>query len=135
MEIFPEQYSTEILQQKIQQIANVSTSWVYDNKLVCSGSKIKLLVIGTKELRRSRLTNQNKVIEIEVAGHKVKESESERLLGLIINNSMTWKDHLYGNKEHKGLIPKLSQRAGIINKLSYIIFFVMGWESAHQYIL
>ena len=34
---------------------------------------------------------------------------------------MTWKDHLYGNKEHKGLIPKLSQRAGIINKLSYIM--------------
>ena len=107
----------EILQQKIQQIA----SWVYDNKLVCSDSKTKLLIIGTKELRKSRLTKQNKVIEIEVAGHKVKESESERLLGLIINNSMTWKDHLYGNKEHKGLIPKLSQRAGIINKLSYIM--------------
>ena len=34
---------------------------------------------------------------------------------------MTWKDHLYGNKEHKGLIPKLSQRAGIIHKLSYIM--------------
>ena len=61
------------------------------------------------------------MIEIEVAGHKVKESNSERLLGLIINNTMTWKDHLYGNSEHKGLISKLSQRAGIIRKLSFVM--------------
>ena len=111
----------DILQQKIQEIANKSTEWVHDNKLVCSGSKTKLLVIGTKELRRTRLTNQNKVLEIEVAGHKVKESDSERLLGLVVNNSMTWKNHLYGNDETRGLIPKLSQRAGIIRKLSYIM--------------
>ena len=51
----------------------------------------------------------------------MKETKSERLLGLIVNNTMTWKDHLYGNKEHKGLISKLSQRAGIIRKLSYIM--------------
>ena len=41
------------LQQKIQREANLSTSWVRDNKLVCSGSKTKLLIVGTKELRRS----------------------------------------------------------------------------------
>ena len=34
---------------------------------------------------------------------------------------MTWKNHLYGNSENKGLIPKLSQRASIIRKLSYIM--------------
>ena len=111
----------DILEEKIQQIANNSTSWVHDNKLVCSGSKTKLLVIGTKELRKSRLSNHNKVLEIEVDGYKVKETESERLLGLIVNNTMTWKDHLYGNKENRGLIPKLSQRASIIHKLSYIM--------------
>ena len=111
----------DILEERIQQIANNSTSWVRDNKLVCSGSKTKLLVIGTKELRKSRLSNHNKVLEIEVDGYKVKETESERLLGLIINNTMTWKDHLYGNKENRGLIPKLSQRASIIHKLSYIM--------------
>ena len=88
---------------------------------MCSGSKTKLLIIGTKELRRSRLTEKNKVIKIQVAGHEVKESDSERLLGLIINNTLTWKDHLYGNAENKGLIPKLSQRASIIRKLSFIM--------------
>ena len=110
-----------ILEQKIQEVANKSTSWVSDNKLVCSGSKTKLLIVGTKELRRSKLQNPNKVIEIDVDGHRVRESESERLLGLIVNNTMTWENHLYGNEEHKGLITKLSQRAGIIRRLSLIM--------------
>ena len=89
--------------------------------LVCSGSKTKLLVIGTKELRKSKLLSQNKVLKIEVAGHEVTESTSERLLGMVINNTMTWEHHLYGNDEHKGLISKLSQRSGIIWKLSFIM--------------
>ena len=102
------------LQHKIQREANLSISWVNDNKLVCSGSKTKLLIIGTKELITSKLTAVNKSISIVVDGHEVQESESERLLGLNVNNVLTWEHHLYGNKEHKGLIPKLSQRANII---------------------
>ena len=95
------------LQEKIQKEANLSTEWVKDNRLVCSGSKTKLLVVGTRELRKSKLTRCDKIIEIEVDGYKVKESQSERLLGVLINNTMTWENHLYGNSEYKGLIPKL----------------------------
>ena len=84
-------------------------------------SKIKLLVVGTREMRKSKLTNEDKLIEIEVDGYKVTESKSERLLGLLINNTMTWESHLYGNREYKGLIPKLSQRANYIRKLSFIM--------------
>ena len=72
------------LKAKIQREANLSTDWVKDNKLVCSGSKTKLLVVGTRELRKSKLGSCNKTIEIEVDGHKVKESQSERLLGILI---------------------------------------------------
>ena len=111
----------DILQQKIQEQANKSTSWVHDNKLVCSGSKTKLLVVGTKELRRSKLTSKNKILKIKVAGHEVKESNSERLLGLVVNNTMTWENHLYGNEEHTGLVSKLSQRTGMIKRLSKIM--------------
>ena len=72
-------------------------------------------------MRKSKLTNENKLIEIVVDGHKVSESQSERLLGLLINNTMMWESHLYGNDEYKGLIPKLSQRANYIWKLSFIM--------------
>ena len=34
---------------------------------------------------------------------------------------MTWSTHLHGNVEHKGLLPKLSQRAGLIRKLSRVM--------------
>ena len=61
------------------------------------------------------------MIKITVDGHGVTESESERLLGVIVNNTMTWENHLFGNEEHKGLIQKLSQRAAIIRKLSFIM--------------
>ena len=76
------------------------------------------MVIGTKELRISRLHDQNKVISINVAGHDVTETKSERLLGLIVNNTLTWEHYLYGNEDNKGLIPKLTQRAANIKKLS-----------------
>ena len=107
-----------ILQQKIQREADLSTSWVSDNKLVCSGTKTKLLIVGTKELRRSKLTNKDISIEITVDGHTVKESKSERLLGVLVNNEMTWEHHLYGNHDNKGLLKSLSARANIIRKLS-----------------
>ena len=93
----------ENLQVKIQREANLSTAWVKDNRLVCSGSKTKLLIVGTKELRKSKLDNTK--LEIEVDGHKVVESQSERLLGLIINNTMTWENHLHGTMKTRDLSP------------------------------
>ena len=47
--------------------ANLSTGWVYDNKLVCNGSKTKLLVVGMRELRESKLVNTNTKLSIIVA--------------------------------------------------------------------
>ena len=109
----------EDLRHKIQREADLSTAWVRDNKLVCSGKKTKLLIIGTKELKKARQKDHK--VEIVVAGHTVKESDSERLLGVIVNNTLTWEHHLYGNDEFQGLVPKLSQRANLILKLSFVM--------------
>ena len=79
-----------ILEQKIQLEADKSTSWVHDNKLVCSGGKTKLLVVGIKDMRKNKFTSQNKVIKIKVAEHEVSETTSERPLGLLVNNTITW---------------------------------------------
>ena len=106
------------LQQKIQAEADLSVDWVNDNRLVCSGDKTKLLVIGTRELRRSKLESLDMKISVNVAGHNVEETSSEKLLFIIINNTMTWTHHLHGDSIHKGLLSKLSQRAGLIRKLS-----------------
>ena len=94
---------------------------MHDNKLVCSGGKTKLLVVGIKDMRKNKFTSQNKVIKIKVAEHEVSETTSERPLGLLVNNTMTWEHHLYGYSEYKGLATKLSQRIEMIRKFSFVM--------------
>ena len=110
----------ELLHQKIQQVAISSAEWLQDNRMCVAGSKSKLLVIGTKRLRSMKQADQ---LEIQVDNMMVKETRSEKLLGIIINNELTWKEQLYGETWREednapGLIPQLSQRVGILRRLS-----------------
>ena len=57
-------------------------------------------------------------LTIEVDGQRIEETDSEKLLGVIINNKLYWKDHLYGDKDNSGLINQLKQRVGTLRRLS-----------------
>ena len=97
---------------KIQYEADCSTSWVSDNRLVCSGSKTKLLIVTTTAMRQSRLADRK--LQITVCGNVVEESECEKILGIIANNKLSWWHHLHGdhsnpNKPVPGLISQLSK--------------------------
>lgn len=85
--------------------------------MVCSSDKTKLLIIGTKRNRINKLENNNTKLNINICGEQKEESESEKLLGVIVNNILTWKDHIYGNDENPGLLKQLSKRIGILKKL------------------
>ena len=39
------------------------------------------------------------------------------MLGILVNDSLTWKNHLYGDEEHPGLISDLSKRTGVLKIL------------------
>ena len=115
----------EELQKKIQREANRSTSWVQDNRMACAGDKTKLVVIGTKQMRKNKLNEENK-LKVTVDGNEVYATHSEKLLGLIVNSEMTWKDYLYGEKWRNkdnfiGLLPQLSKRVGMLKKLVKIV--------------
>ena len=103
------------LRELIQQEANNSASWLSDNKLCVAGDKSKLLVVGTRKRRSQKLDAKLSII---VDGKEIVESESEKLLGVVINNELTWKNHLHGDAENEGLINQLSKRIGILKKLS-----------------
>ena len=46
------------------------------------------------------------------------ESTSEKLLGvIIINNTLTWKHHIFGDEENLGLLKELSKRIGICKRM------------------
>ena len=106
--------------EKIEIEAERSCDWLTDNRMCVAGDKSKLLVIGTKEMRKKKLSNQIQTISVD--GKQVTETKSEKLLGVIINNHLTWQDHLHGEtwraENSKGLIPQLAQRVGILKKLS-----------------
>jgi hypothetical protein len=111
----------DILQEKLQKQADSSVQWIQDNKVLCSGDKTKLLVVGTMGLKNSRLDNRK--LKVKVGDNEVEESSDEKLLGIMMSNNFSWNTHLYGNKltgkdKVVGLIPKLSQRIGMLGKLN-----------------
>ena len=65
---------------------------------------------------------------MKVCGNEVESTESEKLLGLIVNNQLTWRDYLTGEKRRTpesenlpGLFSQLSQRIGMLRKLVNIV--------------
>ena len=105
----------DVLRGLIEKEANNSANWMKDNGLCVAGDKSKLLIIGTKQLKASRVVNEAKSVVDE---KEIVETTSEKLLGLVVNNELTWNNHLYGDKEHEGLIPQLSKRIGMLKIMS-----------------
>ena len=103
------------LLEKIQNMGDKVTDWFSFNDLTCSGEKTKLLVVGTRANRKAKLSNRD--IRVTVCGDEVKESTSEKLLGITINNTLTWHHHLHGDDDNVGLLPTLAKRVGVLRKL------------------
>ena len=80
-----------------------------------AGDKSKLLVIGTRKLRTSKLTSEMKIV---VDNKGIIETSSEKLLGVVVNNELTFKNHLYGDTANEGLVQQLSRRIGMIKRMS-----------------
>ena len=51
-------------------------------------------------------------------GKTVEESRSEKLLGVVVNNNLTWREHIHGDESNIGLTKQLSQRVGMLKQLS-----------------
>ena len=111
----------EELVRRLQTFADSATSWIRDNRMVCSAAKTKLLIVSTNELRASKL--QETTLSVKVGDNFISESKNEKLLGITMANDMSWNTFLYGNKESGanrsvGLLSQLSQRIGMIKHIS-----------------
>ena len=80
------------LLEKMQPKTDLVTDWFGKNDLTCSGEKTKLLVVGTRANRVAKIGDRK--LELVVNGDVVKESTSEKLLGMVVNNTATWHHHL-----------------------------------------
>ena len=75
------------LLEKTQQACDKVAHWFGLNDLTCSGEKTKLLVVGTRANRQAKLVDIDP--QLVVCGDLVKETTSEKLLGVVINNTAT----------------------------------------------
>ena len=118
-----------VLRNSIEREAGNSAQWLTDNRLCVAGNKSKLLVIGTRQLRTSKVMDQ---VKIKVDNQEIVETSSEKLLGLVINSDLTWQNHLYGDDENEGLVQQLSRRLGVMKKMARVMnrknfdFFASG---------
>ena len=113
--------SIDILQRRVQREADLSTSWVRDNNLVCAPDKTKLMVMNPP----GQINRENdQLLEIQVCGMTVSETTNEKLLGIGISSNMTWHNYLFGiqgNKDFPGLIKKLKQRIGMLHQVAKLL--------------
>ena len=107
----------EVLQAKIQHEADIVSSWFQKNYMVVSSDKTKLMVVTTAANRASKLTPNNVSLSVSVCGEIKHETKSEKLLGITLNNQLTWKNHLYGDEENMGLVKELSKRLGMLRQI------------------
>ena len=59
------------LQYKLQKQADSSVQWIQDNKMLCSGDKTKLLIVGTRALKISKLGDRT--LKVKVGENEVEE--------------------------------------------------------------
>ena len=80
--------------EKLQREVNNSVNWLKDNRLCVAGDKSKLLIVGTEQLKRTRL---NSKLAIVVDQDIIEETKSEKVLVVVVDNKLTWKELLHGD--------------------------------------
>ena len=85
--------------------------WINANKLVINADKTHLLVMGPRKIARKR-----DLVSIQAGPYKITPTETEKLLGCNLHQSLQWKHHI---KDHsKSMIKQISTRINGLKKIS-----------------
>ena len=111
----------QVLQRKLQRRIDNTASWLADNRMVIAPQKTKLVISATSQLRAAR--HNNLQLSVQVGDQIIYPTSSEKLLGVVVSEDLTWGPHLWGEmwREEKnwvGVIPQLIQRVGILKYLA-----------------
>ena len=87
------------------------------NKLKLNDDKTHLLVMTT----RQKIRQKNMNVQIQTQTELIKASETEKLLGAMIHENLTWSEYIQNDK--KSLISQLSTRLNALKKISGVASF------------
>jgi hypothetical protein len=72
-----------------------------------------------RNLKEKLITHNNRLTDqlaIEVDGQRIEETASEKLIGMVVNNRLSCKEHLHGDQENPGLVSQLKRRVGTLRR-------------------
>ena len=75
-----------------------TNNWCYENGLALSFEKIKAMLILSKA-KASRLAETEIDINIKINGTQIKNTKQEKLLGVLIDNNLTWHSQVKKGKQ------------------------------------
>ena len=114
------------LLQRTEARSSRSVEWLADNGMVPSLSKSKLLVTCTKELRRAKEVPIN--LQITVFTPTLRATNSEKLLGMVLNQDFCWDTHMWGDTWRDqdncpGLVPQKALKSLVAGLFTYKLLF------------
>ena len=138
--------SSAVLSEMLTKKFKMLEQWMHANKLVINPDKTHLIVMGSKKHKNTRMG-----VSVNASGHIITPTETEKLLGGQLHQSLTWNFHL---RDYKGSLSsqltsringlrrvcrnakfktKLKVANGIVmSKLTYLITL---WGGAQEYLL
>ena len=98
------------LEQKLNADLAIVSEWFTGNLLTLNSSKCKFIVFGSPQKLRN-VSN----ISIQVDGKQLERTESFKHLGVTIQQSMSWTDHV------DIMTKKVNQRIDVIKRIKYLL--------------
>ena len=133
---------SEVLTRKF----NLLEEWINGNKLVINSDKTHLMVLGPK-----KISNKRNEVYIQAGPYIIKPTESEKLLGGHLHQTMQWNHHI---RDHsKSIVKQLTTRINGLKRIaknatfktrllvangavmSKLVYLISVWGGAQQYLL
>ncbi len=101
-----------VLEQKLNDDLESLSKWLNENRLVVNTDKTVCMILSTHQ---SRATLTNCTLKLKVGDKHIKQVNEGKLLGIIIDESLTWDKHIYK------MCNKIRKKLGLLKRLKKCI--------------
>ncbi len=81
------------LEKKLNEDMTLVSEWCTDNRMLANASKTKAMLITTWQTSAS-IPEQDRILKVTLNDTQIDNVENEKLLGLHINNNLSWENHI-----------------------------------------
>jgi hypothetical protein len=81
------------LEQKLTKDAEIISQWCFLNRMTANIAKTKVMLITTWQ-KRAALPEHLRTLRVKMNSHYLENVTTERLLGALINNKLSWESHI-----------------------------------------